>query len=220
MDNQSNDFRAQSSYQEPARQEPTMGSNRSSGGSGFPKWIAAVVGVMLILAVGGFFIARSLGEAGDAEPSPSGGGLSTFPTPDSQPTTEPTSTPEARDVEKSEVKIEVLNGTGTPGEASFLQGKLEDLGYEEISVANADSQEETKTTVTFADDLPKEIVDEITEELEEIYATVEAENGSVSGGMDVRILTGPRTGASAATPSPRAASTPTPRPTPTATPRT
>lgn len=219
---ENNNLNPNATYSDPVRQEPTIRTNmgspeapRRSGGKGFPKWIAAVIGVMLILAIGGFFIARSLGEATDAEPSPSGGGLSTFPTPDSTTTPEPT--PETREVEKSEVRIEVLNGTGTPGEASFLQGELEELGYEEIEVANAESQDETTTTVTFADDLPEEIVEEITEALEEIYDSVETETGGLSGDLDIRILTGPRSGAATSSPSatssPRATSTSSPTPT-------
>lgn len=201
------------SYTDPVRQEPTIraqasDSPRGRGGKGFPKWIAAVIGVMLILAIGGFFIVRSLGEPEETEPTPTGSGLSTFPTPATTPSSDPSPSPEARDIERSEVKIEVLNGTGTAGEASFLQGELEDLGYEDIEVANADSQDETVTTVTFANDLPEEIVDEITEVLEDIYAEVETQSGSVSGGFDIRILTGPRAGAASA--SPRSSASPSP----------
>jgi len=37
---------------------------------------------------------------------------------------EPTSTPTPQSVDKEEISIEILNGTGIPQEASFLQGKL------------------------------------------------------------------------------------------------
>lgn len=220
MDN--NNINPNASYSDPVRQEPNIRTapggidSPKRSGKGFPKWIAAVIGVMLILAVGGFFIARSLGETEDSEPTPSGAGLSTFPTPNTTSTPEASPSPEARDVDKSEVKIEVLNGTGTAGEASFLKGKLEDLGYENIEAANADTQDAKETTVTFASDLPDEIVDEITEELEDIYTSVESQSGTVSGGFDVRIITGPRSGA--ATSTPRASATGTPKATSTASP--
>lgn len=179
---------------------------------GFPKWIIAVVGVILILAVGGFFISRSLGSTEEIEPTPTSAGLSSLPTPNV--TTTPT--PEPVEVDKSEIKVEVLNGTGTAGEATFLQGELEDLGYEEIEVGNASSQNETETTVTISNDMPDEIVDELTEALEDIYDEVTVSRGTVSGGFDIRILTGPRAGASpkaSATASPRASATASPTPT-------
>lgn len=180
---------------------------------GFPKWIIAVVGVLLILAVGGFFISRSLGSSEETEPTTTPAGLSSLPTPN----VTSTPTPEAvEEVDKSEVSIEVLNGTGTAGEATFLQGELEDLGYEEIEVGNATSQNETETTVTISNDMPDEIVDELTEALEDIYDEVTVSRGTVSGGFDIRILTGPRAGASpraSATASPRASATASPTPT-------
>jgi len=211
------------SYVDPVRQEPTIRPPVSTGapdtpnrkkGKGFPKWIIALIGVILILAIGGFFIANSLGNASEeASPSPTTAGLSTFPTPEVIPTSEPSPTP--AEIDKSEVKIEVLNGTGTPGEASFLKGKLEGLGFGNIEAANADSQDETTTTVTYSRDLPQILTDEITNELEDLYGSVEVKTGTVSGGFDVRILTGPRIGA---TSTPKATASPSPSASPTATP--
>lgn len=205
------------SYSDPVRQEPTIrpvdgqGSSSSKSSKGFPKWIIAIIGVVLILLVGGFFIVRSLGESEESEgPTPTPAGLSAFPTPNTTPT--PEATPASGEVDKAEIKIEVLNGTGTAGEASFLQTKLKDLGYEEVQAANASSQDETETTATFSRDLPEEIVEEITEELEKIYTKVTANRGTVSGDFDIQILTGPRTGVATPTSSPRASASASPSP--------
>jgi hypothetical protein len=179
------------------------------------KIIIAVVGVIIIMAVGGWFVlGNNSGGGASASPTP-GNGLSAFPTPSTTeaPTTSPT--PTAAPVNKSEVKIEVLNGTGVPGEAGFLQKALEGLGFEEITAGNADSQDETETVATYSRDLSPVIADEITEKLEELYTTVRTRRATISGGYDVSITTGPRKGAAAtakasATATPKTTATPKP----------
>lgn len=164
------------------------------------RWII-IIAILLLAAVGGFLIVRGL-RTGVQEPTP---------TPFEQvQTPEPTPTPEP--VDRSEIEIEILNGTGIAGEAGRLQGILTELGYEQIEVGNADNQDYTETVVTFSADVPDSIVDEITEELEDIYQEVEV-NTSRSQEIDVRIIVGLREGQ---TPLPE--ETPTPTPTPTASP--
>ena len=51
---------------------------------------------------------------------------------------------------KGKIAVEILNGTGKPGEAGFLQDKLKALGYTKIEVGNATSQNNISTTVTFS----------------------------------------------------------------------
>ncbi|MCH7640783.1 LytR C-terminal domain-containing protein [Patescibacteria group bacterium] len=131
--------------------------------------------------------------------------------------TSPTPSPEP--IKRDEATIQVLNGTGIAKEAGFLQGQLEDLGYSQIDVGNADEEDYVKTTVTFLSSLPKKVVDEITAELEEIYKEVETKTTDSEGDYQVQIITGYRKGH---TPTPTEAATPTPTPeedvTPTATP--
>lgn len=163
------------------------------------KIIIAVVGVILILVAGGWFIlGNNSGESSTPSPTPNDG-LSSFPTPvpTEMPTSSPTVAPEP--VEKSEIKVEVLNGTGVPGEAGFLQGELEDLGFEDITASNADSQDATETVATYSRDLSSEVVDEITAMLEKVYKTVRTRKATVSGDYDVSIVTGPRADKASAT---------------------
>jgi len=124
------------------------------------------------------------------------------------------STPEP--VERSEIEILILNGTGIAGEAGFLQGKLAGLDYEEVEVDNASNTDHETTEVTFADDLSEAIVDEIVELLEEVYEDVEIDTAKASG-SDITITTGLRKGQTPApdeteTPEPTETGSPSPSP--------
>ncbi len=83
----------------------------------------------------------------------------------STPTPEPSPTPA---YEKSEVKIKVLNGSGTKGLASEAKQQVLDAGYEEVLTGNADSFdfkvteiEVKKEFAPVADDLKKAFADSI-----------------------------------------------------------
>ncbi len=104
-----------------------------------------------------------------------------------QVTPEPTPIPEP--VDKSDINIIILNGTGIAGEAGFLQEKLEDLGYVGIEVANAEDTDHEVTVVIFSPSLQ----DEILGELEDVYETVESETSELDD-SDIEITTGLRVG--------------------------
>lgn len=140
-----------------------------------------------------------------------------------QQTSEPTATPEP--VDKSEVSIMILNGTGITGEAGILQEELEGLEYENIEVGNADETDHEITIVIFSPDLSDVIKDEILGELEDLYNEVQSETSELDD-YDIEITTGLRAGQ---TPKPDVEGTsdssdsdteetPTPTPTPTAEP--
>ena len=189
-------------------QTPPPGSKQNGGGGKMVKFAIAIIGVVLIVGIGGVFIFSSGGEGG-TEPSPTPGvdSLSTFPTP--QPTTAPSSpTPEAKPVDKSEVSIEVLNGTGTPGDAGALSDALEEAGFSEITAGNADEQDATAAVATYSRDLPQSVVDEITAVLEDMYEEVTTRKATLSGDYDASIVTG--TKKSSAASSPKASPSPSP----------
>jgi len=183
----------------PPQQEVSFPQPKEPNGRGKGlKVLVAIIGVVVIVLVGGWLILGN-SSGGSASPSPTPvGGLSTFPTPEVAET--PESTPTPKPVEKGKVRIEVLNGTGVPGEASFLQGKLEDAGFEEVTAGNADNQDETETVATYSRDLPPEITDEMTQLLEGLYKKVRTRKATISGDFDVSITTGPRAGSATATP--------------------
>jgi hypothetical protein len=187
---------------------PSTASGGSKKKSGRAKGIIAILGVVIIVAVGGYLLLRFTNSPVEEDNSPSATtqGLSTFATP------EPTPTPEAK--AKADVVIEVLNGTGTAGDAGLAKDELVDLGYEQITADNADSQDESITTITYDRGLDEANMDAITKAIEDVFEEVKVKKASLSGGVDVRIVTGPRAGA---TPTPEATSEPTASPTSTPT---
>jgi hypothetical protein len=197
--------------QNPATPSVRVPSGRRVGKKSKKGLIVAIVVVILLILGGlGWFILR--------EPS-----IETKPEEESvlsvqefqQPTVPPT--PTAARIARSEVVIEVLNGTGIPREAGLLQTKLGGLGYENIEVANADQQDRTSASATFSSSLSSEAVDEITELLEDVYKSVDTKTSSALE-VDAQIITGIRkdyvpptaTPTSEPTPTPEEAGTPTP----------
>lgn len=164
--------------------------------------------LLLIIIIVGIFVVRSSGKQATPNPTPETQGLSAPSTP------LPTATP----ADKTAVTIEIKNGTGIAGEAAYLQGVLKSLGYSEITVGNADTTNNTDTTITYSSSVDKSVSDEITQKLTSIYEVVNTSNSSTQT-KDVVIVTGLRKGQTfppSATPAPTA--TPTETPTPTATP--
>lgn len=175
-----------------------------------------ILGIILLIGAVIFFISRS---ANEAVPSPSPTSFFSAPSPTPTPEASPEASPTSED--KSELSVEILNGTGIPGEASYLQGQLKNLGYENVTAANASTQNETSTTVTFARDVSTAVKDELEAELEKLYTDVNVSTSSTLSGVDIRILTGLRKGASpkaSAASSPAASSTATPTASSSATP--
>lgn len=171
------------------------------------KWTLIIIGLLILGGGGVFFFTRGSKEV-TPTPAPTVEGLSTS-------TPEPTPTP----ADKSKVKIEIQNGTGIAGEAAYLQGVLKSLGYSDIKVGNAESQDESTTTVTFAKTVSESVKDEIAKKLEDAYKKVEVKTSSTQK-TEVLIVTGLRKGATAKpspTATPKASPTPSPSPSPTPT---
>ncbi|QQS38715.1 LytR C-terminal domain-containing protein [Candidatus Woesebacteria bacterium] len=129
----------------------------------------------------------------------------------------PTSTPvptvaPKEDVDRKDVQVQILNGTGIAGEAGLLQGKFEALGYTSIDVDNAEDQDNEDTSITFSKELPDTLVDEITEELEKVFITVKTKKATSTTEYDVVVITGLRegqTGKTDETPTKTVTATPT-----------
>lgn len=165
------------------------------------KWLLIVILLLLIAGVAGFFLTQS--QSGEELPSP---------TPSFQETA--TETPEATTtpapISKADIKIEVQNGTGVAGEAGFLQTTLKAMGFENITVGNAATQDATTTTITFSSKISKEIQDELTTKLKTIYTSLETKTSSTLTKSDILIVTGTRKGSTTASSSPKGSSTPKP----------
>lgn len=172
----------------------------------------AVVLILLLLVGGVFFFVKS--RTASVEPSPS-------PTLEAPIITEQTPSPTPT-VSKESIKIKILNGTGTAGEAALLKDKLSSAGYVNVEAGNASRQDYTDTQVAFDSDVPQSVKDEIVSVLKSTYKGLKETSG-VGTGFDVEIVTGLRLGVTpkpSATPtaSPKATGSPSPSPTKTPTP--
>lgn len=187
----------------------SVSPNKKASGS---KWIIIFIVLLILGGAGIFFFTKSDNETVEATPTPN----VRVDVKESTPTPSPTKSPEA--IKRSDISIVVQNGTGISGEAAFLQGKLKELGYSDITAKNADSTDYTVTTVTFTKTLSQTAQDEIKKLLEDTYKEVTTKSSSTQSD-DVVIITGLRgTQTSKASASPTAKSSATPKASGSATP--
>lgn len=96
-------------------------------------------------------------------------------------------------IDKKSVRIEVLNGTGTPGQAAIVVDALEQVGYgaDNIKAANADAFGDTITTITARDGFD-DIASDIKSKLKESFSDVEIDSSHLAkdSEFDVSIVTG------------------------------
>jgi len=96
-------------------------------------------------------------------------------------------------IEKSSVKIQVVNGTGTPGQAGIVVKVLEGAGYsaDTIKTDNAEKFTTLTTTITARTDF-EEIVNDIKDVLKPTFeeVTVDSSNLNTDSEFDIVIVTG------------------------------
>ncbi len=193
-------------------QRTQVGFPQTSQPKKFPTKILVILIILLGLGFGAWYIFKGRAKTEESkELSPT-------------PTVRLTPTPTKAPIERDNVKIQVLNGTGLSGAAGSLKSELEELGYTKIDVGNAKNSNSTATKVIFNTTVQDAVKEEITGKLEDLYQEVEVETGSLSK-YDVQITTGypkghtptPTTSKVSSTPTPTSRVTGTPTVTPTRT---
>lgn len=107
----------------------------------------------------------------------------------------PTSTPEPTEEPGAEVNlsgytVQVLNGTGTPGEAGEVAALLEDEGFSTPDTANADSYDFEETLVSMKEDLPEAVYDAIDNALGSLYVVALSDELDEDSEYDVVVTFG------------------------------
>ena len=120
--------------------------------------------------------------------------LSSVPTPSPIATIEPeviaTATPTTSNVDRSVIKLQVLNGSGVAGLAGKAKTYLEGLGYKDIVVGNASVSNLTETTISLKAD-KKDLLETIKTDLSKNYKVAEeTETLSASSKYDFVITLG------------------------------
>ncbi|HKB88467.1 MAG TPA: LytR C-terminal domain-containing protein [Patescibacteria group bacterium] len=183
---------------------PTVGQPKKSGGAK----TLLIVGALVLIAILGFVIYKSANK-NSTDTSSDTAPFDNLTTPSTDQTVI-TATPmpsaaakvDAAKIDKTKIQIQIQNGTGISGEASYLQTQLKALGYTNVKTGNSSSTV-TATTVTFSSTLDSSVVSEITQKLNSIYQTVTVSTSS-STTFDVVVVTGLRKGAT-----PKPSTTPT-----------
>lgn len=102
-------------------------------------------------------------------------------------TEEPTAIPALTQLEREEITLEILNGSGVAGAAGDAAEVFEALGYEDVEIGNAD---ETVGNELYVSSDVEDLIDVLLEDVEE-----ELDISSISGELDdsdvsVRIILG------------------------------
>lgn len=208
-------FQMQDQEQNPSVQNSNIGfpgANQSSMPEQKKNWKWLIVLILFLVVIGGvtFFVFKSSRSASSPEesPTPDTSSLTNVATP------APTSTPSSTPSDKTQIKIQILNGTGIAGEAGYLSDQLKKLSYTNLTPGNAPTQNATNTEVIFSSSVGSDVVTEITSKLKELYTNVTTNNSTLNS-FDVQITTGLRKGQTSA---PAATTSSSPTDTPIATP--
>jgi len=113
-----------------------------------------------------------------------------------QATPEPTRTPEATptptpatEIDRTQVKIQVLNGSGIKGLASKVVAALEKAGYQDVKSGNADNFDHTKTEASTGSD-NQALLDLVSADLKDSYPIATTDTNLKSSSFDVVITLG------------------------------
>lgn len=113
-----------------------------------------------------------------------------LPTPTPTITPAPTEVP-VEAVPKEELTIQVLNGTGTPGQAGSVRDLLKEAEFKNIEVADKDVQsEDRETLVVLSQKVSDDEQKEIKKILEDNFASVSAKVDKKLSDFDIVITTG------------------------------
>lgn len=124
-------------------------------------------------------------------------GVQASPTPGKQailqkneaaPTEAPTPTP-AQSVERKDISVHVLNGSGVSGAAGKVADFLKEKGYAKVTTGNAAAYDFTDVTIrTGAEN--KKLAEQIKTDLEGDYTIAKVEEADISSPSDVEVIVG------------------------------
>ncbi len=152
------------------------------------KWLWLLIFLIIIGAVV-FAFFRGIGPFGAISPFTK----TTSPMPSASPlvVSSPISQPSPElDVDRSEVVVRVLNGSGVSGAAASAKDFLEGLGWKVASVGNADRDDYKKTEVRFTAD-SKSFEDLILKDLGENYDAIASNDDlEATDSADIEVIVG------------------------------
>lgn len=97
---------------------------------------------------------------------------------------------ESEDSEKTKLTIQILNGSGIPGQAGNISNILQSLDYSDIEVGNADSADNQSTTISYGSNASETFANEIKSELEKTLTSVTIQKSPDQENFDIIIISG------------------------------
>lgn len=92
-------------------------------------------------------------------------------------------------VDKSTLKIQILNGSGIAGQAGKLGSLLEGAGYKNITIGNA-AAVEANTRIEYASAVPQSVRDEVVAIINKDFPSATAQEATQSAGYDLLVTLG------------------------------
>ena len=168
--------------------EKEVGEKKKSSGFFKPFLIVLTVLSLIAIITGGIFYYQK-NVASNSEESVEKAEEST-----AEPTTspEPTATPtEEMTVDYSKYTLQILNGSGIPGEAGSVQDLLNDLDFKSVAKGNATSYDFEQTTVALKEGAPDQVFTDISKALSTTYDVAsKSEVLKASSSYDVVVTVG------------------------------
>jgi hypothetical protein len=151
------------------------------------KWLWFLIGLIIIGALVFAFV-KGIGPLSKLKPSAQ---EETSPTPFEFSQTSPT--PEASpgaEIDKSQAKIRVLNGSGKAGTASSVKDLLEGKGYKVVEIGNADNFDFEQTIVRFKESF-KSFQEVLFSDLSDNYSvSVSSDDLTATDSADIEVIIG------------------------------
>lgn len=103
---------------------------------------------------------------------------------------QPNSTPSASPSQSSQYSIQVLNGTGTPGQAGQAKELLQQAQFETITIGNAPSYDYRQTQISLHPDSPSSLYQSLKTALQDSFPATQSAQLDSTSSFDAVIITG------------------------------
>lgn len=94
------------------------------------------------------------------------------------------------EVKKEDLKVQILNGTGIPGQAGKVKTLLTGIGYKDVTTANSSKEDAVEAMVIFSEKVSDANKDEVIKKLEEVFETVTNADATGVVTYDIAVVTG------------------------------
>lgn len=146
-----------------------------------------VMSIIIAIAAGIFIYKEGTIKMNLSNQSASSSSPSTISVPTNS---SPTATPTPEVIDLSKYEIEVLNGSGIPGEAAKTKDVLEKEEFKVVSIGNADELDSQKTIIQSKKIVPRQYLDKLRSLLEKSYVLDETTELSDDQKSDLIITIG------------------------------